>query len=55
MVKIKAVFYSVFDHIYRKAETIARWAPGVNRVQPELARIPHGVLEQSGKKRTGNL
>jgi len=47
MMKIKAALYSIYDYIYRKLENVAEQAPQMNRVQPELARVPESVLEQS--------
>ncbi|MFC1924671.1 hypothetical protein ACFLXA_04850 [Chloroflexota bacterium] len=46
--KVKALFHSIYNYIYRKVESVARQALQMNRAQPELVRVPESVLEQSG-------
>jgi len=48
IMKVKALFYNIYDHIYREVESVARRALQMNRAQPELVRVPESVLEQSG-------
>ena len=53
MLKLKAVFHSVYGHIYIKADTLARWTQEVNGGQLEPARVPESIMENSGAKNHG--
>ena len=47
MVKINAMFYSIYDRIYRKVEGLTRRTIEVIGPQPELVLVPEPVLEKS--------
>jgi len=47
MMKIKAPLYKIYDYIYGKLENVVGRALQMNRAQPELARVPESVMEQS--------
>ena len=53
--KIKVVFYSMFDHIYKLAEAVAEGAREVEGAEVELLQVaelvPDDVLEKSGAKK----
>jgi len=48
IMKVKALFYNIYDDIYRKVESALRRTLQMNRAQPELVRVTESVLEQSG-------
>ena len=53
--KIKVVFYSMFGHIYKLAEAVAKGARDVEGAELELLQVaelvPDDVLEKSGAKK----
>ena len=52
MVKVLVLFYSMYGHVHRLAEEVAKGAKGVEGVQVDLKRVPETlsdeILEQSG-------
>jgi len=50
--KLKAVFYSMYGHIYRMAEAVAEGAREVQGAEVELLQVPElmpeEILERSG-------
>jgi len=53
--KVKVVFYSMYGHIYRMAEAVAKGAREVEGAEVELLQVPElipdAVLEKSGAKK----
>jgi len=53
--KVKIVFYSMYGHIYRMAEAVAKGAREVEGAEVELLQVPElipdAVLEKSGAKK----
>jgi len=53
--KVKAIFYSMYGHIYRMAEAIAQGAREVQGAEVELLQVPELIpdvaLEKSGAKK----
>ena len=59
MIKLQVIFYSMFGHIHKMAEAIAKGASEVNDVSVEIFRVPElvpdEILIQSGAKEAQKL